>query len=93
MAGAFASVPLCVAPQPFKTKDKKDAPYDVLDNVEVEGDVPGPGEPTGRWRPSRAVAVSDEPRLRRDLLDLQPGSSGSTSSFQEVETLRRNLYF
>ena len=57
VASAFASVPLCVASQPFKTKDKKEAPYDVLDNVEVEGDVPGPGEPTGRWRPSRAVGV------------------------------------
>lgn len=46
VAGAFASVPpLCIAPQPFKTKAQKEVPY-VLSGVEVEGDVLAPGEPT-----------------------------------------------
>lgn len=39
VAGACASVPLLHCPQPLKTKDKKEVPP-VLDDTEVEGDVP-----------------------------------------------------
>jgi len=63
VASAFASVlPLCVALQPFETEDKKEAPY-VLGTVEVEERYLGWswGTNSGRWRPSRAVGMSNEP--------------------------------
>lgn len=52
VASAFAPVPpLCAAPQPFKTKDKKEAPC-VLDNAKVEGAVPSPGGSRGGGGPA-----------------------------------------
>lgn len=38
-------LPSALPPLPFKTKAQKEVPY-VLSDVEVEGDVLAPGEPT-----------------------------------------------
>lgn len=41
----------------------------MLDNVKEEY-VPGPGEPSGQWRPSRAVGMSHEPWAQEGLAGL-----------------------
>lgn len=87
VASAFAPVPpLCVAPQPLKTKDKKEAPC-VLDNAEVEGAVPSPGGRRGGGGPAARWEW-----VMSHGLDLENGGSASTRSFKGVETLRKNLY-
>lgn len=86
VAGAFASLPpLCIVPQPLKTKEKRGP--SAWGNVEEEWAVPGPGEPTGvGGGPAEQWERVMSRGLRRNVLDL------STSLFKEVKTLHRNLY-
>lgn len=88
MACVFPSVPpLCIVPQPFNTKDTREAPY-ALDNVREEG-TRSWGTHGGRWRPSRALEMRRSRGLRRDLLGVE---KVSMKSFREAETLNRNVY-